>query len=97
MAGCLGTATLATGTAGRLLDGDASVLTVPSAAGDDVWILGEGHMDDAPIRRRHGIQRDGPPPPSHMIRGAQGDLLQSVDVALLVALHVDTERDIVAG
>ena len=54
-------------------------------------------MDDAPIRRRHGIQRDGPPPPSHMIRGAQGDLLQSVDVALLVALHVDTERDIVAG
>ena len=87
---------LAAGGPRRLLDGDAAVLTVSGAAGDDVRILGKGHMDDASIRGRHGVKGDGPPSPSHVIRRALGNLLQSIDVALLIPLHVDAERHVVS-
>ena len=87
---------LAGGGPRRLLDGDAAVLTVSGAAGDDVRIFGKGHMDDASIRGRHGVKGDGPPSPSHVIRRALGNLLQSIDVALLIPLHVDAERHVVS-
>ena len=90
------TGALAAGATGRLLDGDTAVLTVPRATGDDVRILSKRHVDDATIRGRHGVKGDGPPSPSHVIRRALGNLLQSIDVALLIPLHVDAERDIVA-
>ena len=90
------TGALAAGATGRLLDGDTAVLTVPRTTGDDVRILSKRHVDDATIRGRHGVKGDGPPSPSHVIRRALGNLLQSIDVALLIPLHVDAERDIVA-
>ncbi len=76
-----------------LCDGDAPILPLAGAAGDDVPVIGEGHVDDASVCGRHRIEGDGSPPPPDVLGGAESYLLQTIDVALLIALNVYAQGD----
>ena len=82
--------------AASLGDGDASILALAGAAGDDVSVIGEGHVDNASVCCRHRIKGDGAPAPPDVVGGAESDLLETIDVALLIALDVYAQRDVVS-
>ena len=79
-----------------LCDGDAPIFPLAGAAGDDVPVIGEGHVDNASVCGRHRIEGDGPPPPPDVVGGAESYLFQTIDVALLIALNVYAQGDIVS-
>jgi hypothetical protein len=62
--------------------------------GLDEGVVRQGGVYDASFGGRHRLQREGAPPLTDVVGGAESDLPDAVEPSLLVALDVHAEGDV---
>ncbi len=77
-------------------DRHAAFLTFARTLCFDLFVVSQGRMHDPSLGRRHRIKRDGSASILDTFRRTERQLLGPVEPALLIALDVYSERDVVS-
>ena len=72
-------------------DDHLAAVALARALGGDLYVLGQGHVDDTALIGRHGFQGDGPARGGDTLRHVKRHVGQGLVAALLVPLDVNEE------